>query len=279
MTEEELTQMAILKAKALANETPKNIKIEKSTNEVVSEPVVEATPEVINIETGTPIVEYSHSITFGIDKEIKFNNWTGRTKKIFKKIAEDDSANLDGALDVLIRNYINNKDIYLSDVEQQYLILKLREVSLSDKFQYDSECPECGEIQTIESTIQETFRLKPANYPKYNEILKLTFVDIKNQDDLEDKIKEIQNAQDYDGITTRGDIEVAMHIKTNDSKSPQEILDMFDEMDLKSLNEILDELSNCAPSFESYNERVCKGCSKTVKFYTDEIPDVFSELL
>lgn len=277
MTQEELTQMAILKAKALANETPKAPKVHK-VSEIIKDVEI-LKEEKINPETGAAQIDYKHSVILGNDKEIKFNNWTGKTKKIFKQMVENDSANLDDAIELLVRNHINTKDIYLSDVEQQYLLLKLREVSLSENFEYDAQCPNCSEVQTIKSTIDEIFKLKPASYPKYDEDLKLTFIDIKNQNDLEDKVKKIQSAQNYDGITTKADIEIAMHIETSEAKSPNEILDIIDTLDLKTLNGILDKLSETAPSLESYTERICKNCKKTVKFYTDEIPDVFTELL
>lgn len=302
MTEEELTRMAILKAQADKNDAgkvmertelaapktepipspvkEKPVKAAKETKEVKEAPVQESN---LNPETGEDLSKYKFSVVLGKEKEIKFTNWTGKTKKVFKKLVENitdiDQLDLDQTMAVLLREYMLDYDTYLSDVEQQFLLIKMREASLDDKFDFISNCPNCNHEQEIQSTIKDTFHFAPGQYPIKNEELDIEFVDITDQTSLESAVERITSSPMYDGITTKADVEVAMHIKTSDNKSPEQVLDMIDELDLKTLNEILDKLSDAAPKMEMYSNRVCKGCTQKVDFETEEIPDVFEELL
>ncbi len=231
--------------------------------------------------------EYPFEVQLGITKAVHFKPWTGRTKKEFNKLISDtndvEELNIDRTMKILIRDYIFEKDIYLSDIEYQYLLLRLRDESLSDECQFESMCPECNEMKTISAKTSEVYRFVPSQYPKEDSEIGVTYIDINSDSDFEKQVSEITDSKDYDGITTGTDIEVAMHIK-KDQKTPLEILDMIDNTTLKNLTKMMENLRGTAPSLEMYKEdnctnRECKMYGKSVKYYTDDIPDVFSELI
>ena len=138
-----------------------------------------------------------------------------------------------------------------------------------------SKCESCNEEQEIRSTVKETFRYKPSKFPKVTK--DMTFVDIESRSFLLDTVDQIKESADYDGITSDADIEIALHID-KDGKTPLEILDY---MDLKSIKTMMSTLEKISPSMDMYVERACKNanCREKGKFYTDDIPDIFSEIL
>ncbi len=184
LSEKELTQMAILKSqgntqrenrreeinearptqpqsKAPIKESPKvqkEVKAQKDTKDTK-----DTNPKVSDLDVIKK--EYPFEINLGKDKSVHFKPWTGRTKKEFNKLIEDTSdvedLNIDRTMKILIRDYIFEKDIYLSDIEQQYLLLRLRDESLSDECSFTSLCPECNTPKDINAKTKDVYRFMP----------------------------------------------------------------------------------------------------------------------
>jgi hypothetical protein len=306
MTEAELTEMAILKSKndSIALERRKKEEAEKAkaakaTKEVSkSQPESPESPESPKTETseapetlskdpetGEDLTQYKYSVELGNDKVIHYKNWTGRTKKLLKKELKDlqreEDVDIDSILETLVRDYIIEREIYLSPVEIQYLIVKIREVSVGDTYSFYSTCPTCKLSQEITAKTSDIYRYTKGKYPYQSG--EYEFVDIPLQSDLDTLYKTMIDSETYDGITTKTDLEIAMHIK-NGNLSPFEILDIIDEMGLIELKTIMKTLSDVAPKMEmSIDEKCdneeCPDYRKTVTFKADEIPDIFDDLL
>ena len=291
VSEEDLTKMAILRSKAddAAAKARAIIEDENPKPKTPEEPKNPKEPEsTTNPETGEDLSKYKYSIKLGNDKIAYFTNWTGRTKKVFSKMLSELTPEADefedelinNILTSLIRDYLRDPDMYLSDTEQQYLLTKIREISLSDDVEFNSICPECGDQHEISAKIDEVYHYTPGVYPIQNKDMKLTYVDIVSDEILKNTIKEIMESPNFDNLTSEADIEIALHLD-KDNMNAIQILEMIDDMGLKDLAGLLKGLREAAPKLEMYYEDVCKNskCRKKVKFLAPDIPDVFSELM
>ena len=288
-TEEELTQMAILKAESLKKNLPEEQIPEK---EQPIQPQPKKQKNIVNDvhsetknnnKTVKPLEEniqekYKYKVDLGNNKTVHYTNWTGKTKKVFNKLIETkgEDISVDDISETLIREYIQEQDIYLSPLEEQYLIVKIRDVSLSTKYTFVSECPNCSEVQEITDSTKNIFKFKKSKFPQ--KINGIEYVDIPSNSVFKKTVHEIQNSPTYDGLSTQADIEIAMHLKI-DNKTPQEVMDYIDTLSLKEIEEILSNLSKISSDLKMGTEKTCKKCSQKGFFECDEIPNVFVELV
>jgi len=278
MTEQEKNEMAILKSKQEAEIT-----------KMRSDPAKPKTPEVTNIkipktpkekEAPKKSKEYPFMVKLGKEKEIYFKPWTGKTKKKFKKIFEhiesEEDIDFTQILKVLVRDQISNSDTYLSDMEQQYLTALLRRESIGDDYTFEGEC-ECGAKQEIKTSVTESVFYTQNNFPET--INDITFKDIKTVTELQKVQEEIKSKADYDGLTSDGDIEFALHLSLGDIKNPMDILDAIDNMTLKEINTLMANFRDLSSKIDLKTTRVCSTCGRDTDYYASEIPDLFESLL
>ena len=58
-------------------------------------------------------------------------------------------------IEALLIDYIDQPDIYLSAAEAQYILVKIREKSVSDTFIFGDDCSECLTLNQINASITE----------------------------------------------------------------------------------------------------------------------------
>jgi hypothetical protein len=298
MTQEELTQIAVLKAKAekkIQDERKRRIAETPNELEKISESETQekSDSELDILEPKTQPYQnedYPYEIVLGENKSFRFNVWTGLTKKKLKKITNDIKEdeyqtleNFNKVLDVIIYDHIDNPDLYMSEVEQQYVALKIRSVSIDDKILFHGICPACKELNEVQTNISSNLWYEEIKYPKTNEQLEIEYVDIESKSDFENKVSEYIDDIDYDDLTTESDIEMAMHIKKlypdGAVMSYNEILDWMDTLDLKNLKIVLSDLADCSAKLKLEAEHTCDSCGETHVFETIEMPNVFAEIL
>ena len=181
---------------------------------------------------------------------------------------------------VLVNENLDKPDIYLSGDEQQYLITKLYKESISEEFSAISNCPECGEENDFQVSVDEVSHYRPGTYPKHIDYLGgIDFVDIGTVKELEKTIEAVMKDQRYDGVSEESDIELALHIRFMSAKDIIENLEIMDSISIKDLKYVLDTHKEIAPEFKMNVNRVCKHCGKEVNFVIGDIPDVFESLL
>ncbi len=276
MTQKELNEMAILKAKAdkaQRDAEKAEVKAEKAEKaEVKAEKAEKA-------EVKVDIKKYPFDVKLGENKTIHFKPWTGKTKKKFRKVFEKlediNDLDFDDVVRVLIRDNVSDYDVYLSDSEQQYLTALLRKESIADEFEFDSECEYCQSLQHIKTSVTESVEYTMNQFPK--KLNNTEFIDIKSQSLLKDIEQDIINSQDYDGITQEKDIEFALHI--NNNKSPLETLDWIDDLPLKDISVVYDNLKSVSSEMTMKVQKHCTECGKESNFIAQEIPGLFESLL
>ncbi len=291
MTEEDLTKLAILKSEAdkIKHQTEA---VSKFTTDTAGTPVNkdnskldEAAPQIDQPAEVINPSDFPNKLILGENKEVMFKPWNGKTRKIFKKMASeiDDvditAEDFEKLQEILFRDYISVPDMYLSAVEQQYLLIKIREYSLNGDFSYVSACPECDEYNDISTTIHESCVYTPSKYPTKDEGFGIEYVDIISQTFFKSEIERVLKSPNWDGLTSEGDVEIAMHIKLNDAQLCDDVLDEMDEMSLSKLNLITTQLASIASDLKIGVTKKCSHCNEEVYFETDEGPDVFEDLL
>ena len=294
MTQKEMTEAAILKAKADKIKVPKdqqnidNIK-EVQTISAIDTVDLDKIKKTKALEKPKPktkqvdIKKYPYEVQLGKEKIVRYRPWTGKTKKKFRKLFQgiQDMNELDftEVVNVIIRDHIDAKDIYLSDHEQQYLTALLRKISIEDTFEFDAKCEHCSTEQHIKTSVSESVKFKMNDYPSENKEIKTKYIDIGSNGFLLHTVSEILESQDYDGLTTAADIELALHLQFEDTSSPLEILDKLDDMELKPLEIILNDIEKYSAEMTMKIEKACSNCAKSSVFISEEIPGLFESLL
>jgi hypothetical protein len=266
---DELTQKALAAAKKKTEKTEKTEQLEKTEQ-----------PEKKPQESQSVGELKSNQVKLGENKIITLKPWNGKTKKKIKKVFEyvqnPEDIEFKKVIDILIYDHIE-EDVYCNEGEHQYLLALLRDMSISGNIETVSECPICNFENHIKARNEEFIHYKENELPKdYKNGIR--FIDIPNKQVLEKTIDEIINAEDYDGLTSESDIEIALHIEIQD-KTPLEVIDFLDDLTVKETDEILDALGEALPGCELSLERKCKNCQDEVVFDIDIMKDIFESLL
>jgi hypothetical protein len=218
-------------------------------------------------------------LVLGVNKTVYLKPWNGKTKKKFKKlfvgVEGPEDVNFEKVVEILLYDHIEPK-VYLNEGEQTYLIAKLKEISLSENIGGRYSCPSCGEDNLISSTIKECVNYKENHFPfKYSD--EIEFVDIPSLEYLKDQISIIQD-DNWDGITSAGDIELACHIKIKD-KNIKDVIDYLDEMPVKDLETLLIKLEEVSPRCTIQTKKHCVHCQTENVFDLDLTEEIFETLL
>jgi hypothetical protein len=180
----------------------------------------------------------------------------------------------------LLYDYLDKSEkdnIYLNDGEQQYLLSKIKEISIDHKIDGNFNCPVCDGINNIKTTTDKSVKYKLNELPKkYNDDIE--FVDIPTLKYFDDIANEIITADDYDDITTKADIEIACHLKIKD-KDVKGVITYLDEMPLNETKDLMETLQNTMPKCDITLRKECDNCKKTVDFELDVTQSIFEELM
>ncbi len=219
-------------------------------------------------------------VILGEKKSVTIKPWTGKTKKkvrkIFEYVERPEDVDFISIMKTLLYDYIE-EDIYLNEGEQQYVLSKIRDISISDFIEKEIECPECSEYNFIKSYSKDFIHYKENNLPiEFNKNIK--FIDINKLEEFENACNLIIESEDYDGITTEVDIEIALHIKI-DELDIKETINYIDNLPLKETSIILEKLRENLPECKMYHEKQCKKCKNKVKFPIDITEDIFESLI
>jgi len=210
------------------------------------------------------------------DRIVTLSPWAGKTKKKFKKefqYAESMAdVDLQKIVEILVYDQIE-EDYQLTELELQYLLAELKEMSIGDKVECESNCPSCGVTNSIEASTKDLV-FKPDTLPaeyknfKFKNIKRSTFTNIKNN---------IMNSKTFDGLSSEADIEIACKISI-DNKSPNEMLTIFDDTPLNELSLLMDKYVEHLAFFELTKDKVCSGCRTKVSFDVDMVTGIFEIL-
>ena len=268
--QEDLTRQAMERAqKPRATEPTQTTQVEQPK---VAEPKKPKTPKEIKPKL-SKLQDNQRKLD---DRVVTLNPWAGKTKKKFKKefeFAESmDDVNLQKIIEILVYDQIE-EDYQLTEMELQYLLVELKTMSIGKDIECDSSCPECGAKNKILTTTDIGIFVPgnlPAKFKKWNfkNVKRTEFIKAKNA---------IMNADDFDGLSTEADIELACKI-TKEDKTPKQMIDTIDDTPLKDLTEMMDEYVKNLAAFDLKIEQTCTSCQSEALFGVDVITGIFETL-
>jgi len=291
MTEEELTQMALLKAQAdklKENREPVNIKATQETQATQETPKPQETKktEVENIQETenteeTKVEEqkeFPETIVLGPNKSINYKLWTGKTRRSFTSLLKDienpDELDTEDALEILLYDNLEG-DPYLTDIEEQRILLEIRRKSIDTMFEVTGTCEKCGTQEIFIKDINEIYHFTENTFPGEKNGVK--FKDIPTRSMLIQETRKIMDDIYYDGITNETDVEIALHI--DNGKDTKQTLEWIDDLPILKLKQVMEDLSSFAPQMEPWVEHDCSKCKTKTKYWTENLPDIFEEIL
>ena len=203
------------------------------------------------------------------NKELTIRKWKAKEKKEFLNTVRK-SETLDSLQDVLVYNCIEEK-VALNAEEFKYMMTQIRSYSLGDEIELEFYCDSCKSkflntvklSEIVKPVFSNTNEIKTKNY-------KIKMSTIKNVDYYKEVIKNNPTEEkDYD-FYLRID-----SINADDSLSLEEIVDLFNEMDIDEFDSIFDQWEAIRFKIDDVTEISCKKCESTVKYSFDEIPGFF----
>jgi len=272
--QEDLTRQAMERAQKPRTAEPAEPTPETKVSQAeVAEPKKPKTPKEPKIKAQNKLQDNQRKLG---ERVVTLKAWAGKTKKKFKKefeFAESmEDVDLKKIIEILVYDQIE-EDYQLAETELQYLLSELKEMSIGKDIECDSACKQCGTTNKLQTTtdvgvfVCDTL---PAKHKEWNfkNIKRTEFTKAKNA---------IMNADDFDGLSTEADIELACKI-TKEDKTPAQMIDTIDDTPLKELTEMMDEYVKHLATFEIKVEKTCTSCQNEVMFDVDIITGIFETM-
>ena len=204
-----------------------------------------------------------------VGRELTIRKWKAKEKKEFLRTVRS-SEKLDTLQDILVYNCIE-EDVALSAEEFKYVMTQIRSYSLGDDIELEFFCDNCKAkfLRTIKLSeivkpiISGKNEIKSKNY-------KIKIGSIRNSSYYKETINNNPSEEkDYDFYLR------IQSINGDESMTLEEIIEMFNEMDIDEFDEIFKQWELIRFKVDDVCEISCKNCSDTVNYSFDEIPGFF----
>jgi len=212
-----------------------------------------------------------------IDLGSKFVNihpWKASTKKELLKTIKikQDKFNEKDLLDILFYPYIEEKDKFFSDDEIQYLVLNLRDISITEKITIKETCKKCGAEIEITGKALDFAEFKKANFNKPTG--KYTWRDLKDRNSLERIIK--QYPDEFVGT-----LDMLLHLESVDGQkinSFKETMEFYDNLTISESEELENYYDDVKSKLRIHKTVVCNNCKTENDFEFKKLPGLFDAL-
>lgn len=214
-------------------------------------------------------LEIKYEYTIELDKKYKVRKWKAKEKKEFLNLIKKGES-LDALADILVYNCIEGKAAFNAD-EFKYFFSKMRQISLGNEINLEFYCDECKSkfLKTIEldKIIKPLFSnikdIKTKNYT-------IKIGTIRNSDFYKQIISSNpENSNEYDFYLR------ISSINSNDSMTLEEIVNLFDNMDIDEFDSIFEQWENMRFKIDDTTVIECNNCSHSVRYSFDEVPGFF----
>ena len=202
------------------------------------------------------------------NKNLTIRKWKGKDKKNFINALKKKDIDENEVMQALVYSCIE-ESAALSVDEFRYVLSRIRAESLGEEIKIEFYCTKCGELYT------KTFLLKDIISFSYNELkeikvdgVHIVLGEIRNK---EFYIKKVSEDQLYD---------LLLRIKSyngNDTFTLSELEEMFDDMDIDTLDKVLQIYNDAKFKVLDVNTVQCPSCSHQTKYKFDELPGFFPQ--
>ena len=217
-------------------------------------------------------------VNLGPEKKVEISFWRAKTKKDFIKLFKEKEENVSeqDIIDILIKPYIDNKEIWLSPEEVQYILIKIRELSIEDNLNFSVDCTLCNNSFNIDIPINELYTFKENNFPVEIKDY-VTFRELYDSNIVEEFKEKYKN--EYIPLSL---IIMLLHIenyKNTKITSFEQILEIYNNLTFKE-EEILNKTYNeNKASLDIEGKFICPHCETSDTYKFDVIPTFFDPIL
>jgi len=211
------------------------------------------------------------------EKSVELAPWKARNKKEFIKLFQNGKASdvtEEAVLDVLVYpNLVDAEDIFLSPDEIQYIMIKLKEISIGNEIKFSMTCDECEEPFDVDLTFDDMVHYREGDWNTEGEII--TWRDVP-------KRSTVKAIQDKFPDEKYSDLEFLLHVAKVNGVQPSslaELMETYDDFPLKDTLKIADEYNSLKSELELYANTKCPHCSHEQEYSFDVIPGFFDELM
>lgn len=209
------------------------------------------------------------------NRVIKARNWKVKDrlmlKEAFKNVESEIKAQ-EKTLDILVYNCLEEQ-VPLNENELEYLFAILRVNSIGDDVEFRWTCSNenCNQISKTSLKVSKIYK------PKFGELK-----DIK-VNDISIELQEVKNVEYYNkrirSSSSPSLDDLILHIKTvnGQTMSEDKIQRVFDELDTKDMDAILDKWDEIRFTIDRSNKVKCEHCGKEEEFEFDEIPNMIPQ--
>lgn len=260
-----------------SKETTENLEITENSSDLiktVSESNVERKEPELNLlnvvslqveETDDPVFKHRIKIR---DKVIEFRKWKVKDRKNF--------ANAQGALEkrkALVYNCLKNPELPLDNEEYNFILEKIRAVSIKDEIGYNLKCSNCGKEFSLYVNINDVTDCAFSDYhPIEVDGIKIELQDVKNRDFYESAMKVVKD------INEKYITDFALHIKSindNTTLSFQDVVDFILDLDIDLYEEIFKQWDLIRFKCVNLQSVVCPHCSQETVYNFNDFPGFF----
>lgn len=216
-------------------------------------------------ETDDPVFKYRIKIR---DKVIEFRKWKVKDRKNF--------STAQGALEkrkALVYNCLKDPEIALDNEEYNFILEKIRAVSIKDEIGYNLQCSNCGKEFSLYVNINDVTDCAFSDYhPIEVEDIKIELQDVKNRDFYESAMKVVKD------INEKYITDFALHIKSindNNSLSFQDVVNFILDLDIDIYEEIFKQWDLIRFKCVNLQSVVCPHCNKETIYNFNDFPGFF----
>ena len=205
------------------------------------------------------------------NKLIKFRKWKVKDKNKF--IANKDDLIL--GKEALVYDCLENKNLALSEEEYKFMLIQIREKSLSKKIQFTFKCGVCS--TEFDYTANLTEIIKPT-FEKYGTLESDSVVFQMQRVPNRVFYSEVINSCESDSETFIADF--ILHVKSyngNDALSFNDINEIINEMDIELFEDIFKQWEQMRFKTSNISDVKCSTCGSVETYEFDDLPGFFPE--
>ncbi len=214
-------------------------------------------------------------LKLGENKEVELTAWKAKAKKDFVKLFKTKDTNITekDVLDTLVYPYITNPGIYYSEDEIQYILIKLREISVNAPIKFMIECEECETENNVETDLAGLVDYKESKYPI--EIDGIVWRDLKEKNEY------IRNSKNNPEETPL-DVKIFSHVESIKGKPVsriQDVVDYVENLTFAEEEDFVKAFNKANSSIDIHYVVKCSKCDFERDYDFDVIPTFFDPLM
>jgi len=209
-------------------------------------------------------------------KKVKFRAWTTKEEKNYLILRESSNLSNESLFNTLIAPCLEDNTIELDENERQYLLVKIREISIGETFPIKFICDKCKEVNEQDVELEKAVHFSGNSYGNIEEgdyifnIGKPTEKALLRLNSEEAKASKIERAFINFVISTK---EVTYKGSKNNTFNYQELYEFVEGLPNDVFKSLYEKFSKVTSSLSIHCEVNCINCDHEKKLTFKDIPN------